>query len=251
MPLTARDNEEIRKKPLPRGTNIFGLTAFFLRPIMLLPPIRRYLSRTIGGITGAIGQCWRQGDYEKAARIAIFGLKKYRHKTDGVFGSMTHHHWWGFMQMATESLEQLRDVDSDIKAQLITLAEGGIPPFEGYDVAYSYLAFSRWRLREKAYDEAIAFAKIASDADETWGEPDFLLGRCSFVIDAGDPIEHLAKAIKKDHRMLFRISNDKVCKRHPHVIAKLKELAVADGVVMGRGATMADDEVKPDSSAGD
>lgn len=70
--------------------------------------------------------------------------------------------------------------------------------------------------------DAEKYALIASKADKTWGEPDFILGWQALVFGAGNAEEHLIHAIEKDKRMLFRIANDDICKKYPHIIKKLK-----------------------------
>jgi hypothetical protein len=110
----------------------------------------------------------------------------------------------------------------EIKQQLIEYANSGIKPFEGYFVAYSFLEFSRWKYESQDYEEAVEYAEIASKADKTWAEPDFILGWYGFSLNTGNPEEHLSRAIEKDRRILFRIANDDICKQYPHIISKLK-----------------------------
>jgi hypothetical protein len=102
------------------------------------------------------------------------------------------------------------------------MANGGIEPFKGYDVAYSYLEFSRWKYLENNYEDAVKYAEIASFADNTWAEPEFILGWYGLMLSTGNAENHLCKAIEKDQRVLFRIANDKICKQYPHIINKLK-----------------------------
>ncbi len=113
------------------------------------------------------------------------------------------------------------------------MARNGVEPFHGYNVALSFLAFSRWKYREGDHGAALEFAEIAAGADETWAEPDFILGWYSLVLGRGDAMEHLARAVRKDPRMLARIEQDQVCGRHPHIVQKLKALAIDDGAVHG------------------
>lgn len=200
---------------------------------MRIPFIKKYLRDIPAWHIGAISRLEQQQDHEKAVEVAIRALERFGQERKSISEFDKDDSWWFIMRLAVRSLQRCEKNAAEKWKRLIQLAEDREPRLEGYDVAYSFLAFSRWKIQEKAYGDAVAFAKIASEADATWGEPDFYLGLCSFAVDAGDPIEHLGNAIKKDHRMLFRISNDKNCKRRPHIIAKLKELAVEDGVVVG------------------
>ena len=108
------------------------------------------------------------------------------------------------------------------RKKLIDIGNNGLEPYEGYFVAYSYLEFSRWMYRFGDYEKAIRFAHIASKADRTWAEPDFILGWYGLLLSRGNAEEHLSNAIKKDRRIVFRISNNELCKQYPHIINKLK-----------------------------
>ena len=138
------------------------------------------------------------------------------------------------MIKAVDALEQCDD--NELKAKVIYLAKEGLRPFEGYDVAYSHLAFSRWKAREGNHDAAIAFAKTASKADDTWGEPDFVLGRYALALDIGNSMVHLERAVTRDPSIYFRISRDEICRRYPHYLARLRDLC------MRRGLTVDSDE---------
>ena len=68
------------------------------------------------------------------------------------------------------------------RKKFITYANAGIKPFEGYDIAYSYLEFSRWKYQANNNKEAIQYAKIASNVDNTWAEPDFIQAGIGFYL---------------------------------------------------------------------
>ena len=74
----------------------------------------------------------------------------------------------------------------------------------------------------KLYEKAVKYAEIASKADSSWADPDFVLGWYGLLLSKGNAEEYLCSAIEKDHRVLFRISNNDVCKQYPHIINKLK-----------------------------
>jgi hypothetical protein len=54
-------------------------------------------------------------------------------------------------------------------------------------------------------------------------EPDFILGWYGLLLGIGNAEDHLNMAVEKDHRVLFRIANNDICKQYPHIINKLKE----------------------------
>ena len=129
--------------------------------------------------------------------------------------------------------------NNNLREKLETYANAGIAPFEGYDVAYSYLEMSRWKYYAQNYDEAVKYAEVAAAAaDKTWAEPDFILGWYGLVLNNGKAEEMLIRAVEKDLKMLFRIVNNDVCKQNPHIISKLKAkyhtLAVSDTATRNR-----------------
>ena len=232
MGLSYDDHKEVAREVAnpPRWIRWLDLLVLVFRPAFRVPFIRRRLGRTMGGLQGTYFRCMSQEDYAEAAAIAVYGLEKYRRTRFQFLGEMRHHHWWSFMKMAVDALEQ--DDDNELKAKVIDLAKDGPQPFEGYDVAYSHLAFSRWRAREGDHDAAIAFAKTASRADDTWGEPDFILGRYALALDSGDPMEHLKRAVTRDPSIYFRIYKDEICRRYPHHLARLRDLSMELGLTV-------------------
>jgi len=220
MSLSSRDIEDINKEDvkLPFYTGAF---LFIFKLINKLPGVSNYLSNTTGGLSGTIFRYWNNNDYQSASDTVIFALEKYRNKKSLFFPFMNHHNWWQFMKHGVEIAHL--DNNSKTKEILISYANTGIEPFEGHYVAYSFLGFSRWKYTEQDYDNAIKYASIAAKADSTWAEPEFLLGWYALVLGNHEAEKHLTKAIDKDHRILFRVANDDICKQHPTIINKLKE----------------------------
>ena len=226
MSLTSRDVEEINRKPFkePLFTGVFVSIA---RLLMKIPPLKKYISESMGGLSGRIFRCWEREEYEKATIIAIHALEKYRNKKSKLLPFMDHYHWWGFMKHGVDSAKYIEN--EELRSKLIEYASRGIEPIEGYDVAYLFLEFSRWMYQSEKYDEAIEYADISSKADSTWAEPDFILGWYALLMSKGNAKEHFGRAIEKDHRVLFRIANNDVCKQYPHIINELKEKYSASG----------------------
>ncbi|MDH5434913.1 MAG: hypothetical protein OEY19_13300 [Gammaproteobacteria bacterium] len=215
MPFSRKEIKEIERKPFkkPPFTNFF---VHMLRLISKISPIKRYLRETIGGLYGRIFRLWETEEYEEATKVAIFSLEKYRHKNT----SENHFHWWQFMKHGVDSATKTDN--QKLKDKLIEYAISGIEPFKGYDVAYSYLEFSKWQHQIKEHNKAIEYAKIASEADNTWADPDFILGWYSLILGESDAEAHLSRAIEKDPKIFFRITNNKICQKHPNIINKLK-----------------------------
>ncbi len=211
-----------------------------VRPLWRIGFIGRFFDGTVGGRTGAIARCSERGEHERAADLAIEALREYRHHPAGTWRPSGRDYWWLFMYFAARSLEQCDAPEK--RNQVIEMARNGVAPFHGYHVALSFLAFSRWKYREGDHGTAVEFAQIAARADQTWAEPDFLLGWYSLVLGSGDAMTHLARAVRKDNRILARIAQDPVCGRHPHIVQKLKNLS-ADDIVTARDESDADNGV--------
>lgn len=227
MSLSRRDIEKIDSDSFKEPP----FTGFFVGIIRLLqkiPPIRKYMSESYGGLLGTIFRCWDKHEYEKATHTAIFCLKKYRNHKSKFVPAMDHHYWWSFMKHGVDSAKHIDN--ETLKENIMDLARSGIKPFEGYDAAYSFLEFSRWKYQEKNETEALEYASLASKADITWAEPDFLLGWYSLIFGHDGAEMHFAKAVEKDQRVLFRIANNEVCKQYPHIINKLKSQYSSLGV---------------------
>lgn len=65
---------------------------------------------------------------------------------------------------------------------------------------------------------------MATSADPTWAEPEFVLGWYGLVLSTGDAESHLRRAMDRDKRMLFRIANNEICKQYPHMLNRLKSV---------------------------
>ena len=228
--LTAREREKALGKPSKVGF-VLTLLKWALMPVvwplLRIGPVRRYLGGTIGGRFGAIYSRQKRGNHAEAADLAVQALKKFRYQRPGILGfSQAEFFWWQFMQAAVVSLDKYEDPDR--RDEVIELARMGIEPFEGYDVAYSFLAFARWRYQQRDFDAALQFATIASRADATWAEPDFFMGWFCLALGRGDAMAHLSLAVDKDPRILERIVADPLCRKHSHIIEALRKISSAD-----------------------
>lgn len=220
------------------------VTRPLLRVLYKFGPLRRAVAKSHGARVGAISGCSQRGEHDEAVALAIDALKAYRHQPAGKFIPSGSSSWWFLMHLAVRSLEECDDRDT--WDELIEMARNGVEPFEGYSFAQSYLGFSLWKYRYGEHDAAVEFAEIAARADPTWGEPDFVLGWYCLAVGGGDPLAHLTKAIRKDRGILFRIARDPLCRQHPHIIQRLKELSAGE-IVTGRDEM----DTEEDGSAAD
>jgi len=186
----------------------------------IFPPARRFVAKTASGMLGKVYQCLKVGNYNEAYQLCSAGLIKFRHKTD----SLGHYDWWEFMRYGTAAADHINEIDK--KENLISLAEKGIRPFEGFSVAYSYCLFSRWKYQHKDYDAAISFAKRAIKADGSYAEAHALLGWYKLFIEQSDPIEHFKAAILCDGDYLTKITQAQEMKGFPNIISAIRKLKV-------------------------
>lgn len=228
MSLTSRDVEEITNKSSkePRFTSFF---VALLRLLEKIPAFRKHSAESYGGLHGAIYHNWDRGDYVKATRIAIFGLKKHRHKKSRFLPpAIDHSYWWSLMRDGADSARHISN--SELKETLIDQALLGPKPFEGYDVAFSFLEFSKWKYEERNEEKAFEYAALAANSDTTWGEPDFILGWYALVLGRDGAEGHFDKAIEKDLRKLAQILDNDVCKGFPEITSSLKSKYSIQGV---------------------
>lgn len=111
--------------------------------------------------------------------------------------------------------------------KLVCMAENGVHPMNGYDVAYCFCYFSKWKYVEGRYDLAIDYARRARMAEKSWGEPDFLLGWYALFIEQSDPTDHFLTAIKKNAEYLTIITHDPILAEFPNIIDQVRALRVA------------------------
>ena len=220
MPLTSRDMERIQNQPFKEPWYL-KILSFFFKVIYFIPWVKKKSRCSMGGLSGRIFRSQDAGDYKQATQIALFAMERFRNHKDKWVPGMEHHNWWHFVRHACDSVTNVDD--QDLKEKIINEALNGIEPFKGYDVSFSFLQMAKWRYSEGEYDEAIKHAKTAAEADDTWAEPEFILGWFGLATGKVDPMPHLSTAICKDRRILFRIANDKLCKDHPQIIVKLKK----------------------------
>lgn len=199
-------------------------------------PVDRLLSLLLrlplsGPILGAaIRFHHRRGRGETAARLALAGLRRYRNGRSPTAPKGVRRRWWRFLGAAVEALEDRWH--DELRSEILHLAAPPLPPAEGPEAARPLLGLARWKSDARDYEGAHELAGLAAEADPDWAEPDFLLGWCGLLLARMDAADLLGRAVDKDHRMLFRIVNDPICKRRPHIAAALKKRSLAGGLVI-------------------
>ena len=224
MEPTHHDFEAQTSKVLQSRTIKFiEALANLLRPIFRGKWVSRQIQRTTSGRIGAISGLGERGRNGEAARRAIELLEGLRDLPSGRLIMSGRDYCWLVTDLAAQNLAQVQD--PVLWNRLIALATDGVVPISGYSAASSFLHFARWKLSAGETDAARRYIEIASGADYTWAEPDFLIGWMWLVHGGGDPIEPLARAIRKDPGILARIVDDPVCGRQPHIVHTLQRRA--------------------------
>ena len=220
-----REMEDIWSRPKRK---FIKMVDAIIKPLHVLLKCRRfrcYVENTLGGHTGRILSLRRQGRHEVAARVALSGIEKSRDAKPPFgldFGfDMVHAHFWTFMSLGVCDADKVRD--PGLREEFITQLLAGVEPLKGYDVANSFLTAAHWRYAEGRLAEAVHFAEIASNADPTWGDPDFFLGWYCLKHNHSGALDHLVRAVTKDGRMLEQISENRLCRETPDIVAKLEE----------------------------
>ena len=142
------------------------------------------------------------------------------------------HYWWFFAHQAASSLQHHEDHEA--RAALIALAEQEEVPEEDYEAAICFLTFANWEYEAGNYDGALAFAEKAASIDRTWGESAFFLGWYRLALGGGDPLEAFLEAVRREPDLLFRIASDPECRRHPHILQRLKAATAETLVASGK-----------------
>jgi hypothetical protein len=182
---------------------------------------------------GAIARLAKQERHDEAVNFAIEAIKDYRDGSPGKLIPNGYDMLWVFMRLAIHSLPNCEDQKR--WEDVFEIAKEISEPVENYFAAQSYCQFSLWKYETGDDGAAIQLAEIASRVDKTWGQPEFLLGLYCLVISGRDPMKHFTEAIRKDHRIIFRIANHPDCRQHPHIIHQLKSVAKDQIVTEGNG----------------
>ena len=211
----------VQKKPFHERRWV-KLSLMVVSVIMKIRPIQRYIDNTCAGMKGLISRCLREKNYEEALSIAHAGMRKSRQDSHRM---LAQYDWWNFMYYAVCCAEELGSVDE--REKLISIAESGFEPFQGFYAACTFCFFSRWMYEVKNYDAAIEYARRAINADGKLAEADFLLGWYALFLDQQDPTEHFRSAIMKDNTYLAKIVHEPALnEQFPHLIDQLRNLSV-------------------------
>ncbi len=186
-----------------------------------IPIIGHFLCYSFTIVCCALSQMRHRRNYPELYALLISCL------TRAVFRKKHVHRWWYLMRFAI-AVSQERQInwlvrDVVLEDNLILLGSLGPRPLKGYDVAYSFVGYSLWLFERGDIWGAINMVRIAEQADETWGYPEYLHGWYGLFTTGVDSVEHFARAVHIDWSFLQRMKQDKTCKEHPEVLHEVQK----------------------------
>lgn len=193
----------------------------FLSYGLQIPILGRFLRRSFTTVCCALGRLRGKGDYAALYDLLMACLSK------GPFRHSATYRWWYLMRFAVATAQErqiqwlMRDIV--LEDNLTMLGGFGPRPLKGYDVAYSFVGYSLWLFERGDVLGAIALIKIAEQADETWGYPEYLHGWYGLFTKDAHSVDHFARAVQIDWSFLQRMKHDKTCREHPKLLHEVQK----------------------------
>lgn len=173
------------------------------------PVIRDITLRSTSMVQGGAHGFYNAGNYKMALKLALVGLEK----TKGMESKNDQWQWWEFMKLAIDTGIKLNN-ESDYEAVKQYALTDYSPSSREVAKYYLRLSMLGFNFNDKAI---VDLAEMALKADESWGEPEFMLGWYMLKENIDAAISHFKKAIEKDASYKERIREDEVCNRYPQV----------------------------------
>lgn len=177
-----------------------------------LPVIGKRLRTSTSYALGQIGGAYSFGDYRKCFELAHSYLSEMKGAadTDKLI-------WWEVFRYATLSAAKLQGKSE--YCHLGELLENGYDLINERIVAETLVKLSMLAFYFHDKVGMVKYAELAAHSDNSWGEPDFLLGW--YQLPSDDSVSFLKKAIKKDKSYLDRIKTDAECLKYPELIEEI------------------------------
>lgn len=138
--------------------------------------------------------------------------------------------WWSLMREAlilAQELQLVHQPDPEPLLQLLKLCKNAPQPWQGYDVAYSFVSLSLWSFIQGKAHKALEQVKIAVHADPSWAYPEYLLGWYGLWLEGIDPVKHFVRAVHLDWHYWERLKQDPECQQFPEVLSLVKQEILA------------------------
>ncbi len=200
-------------------TGVKGFVAEFLSRFIYYPVVGHWVRYSFILVCCALARLRKKGDYVRLYALLTDAL------SHGTFRSKPEH-WWYLMRF-TVAITQERQInwlirDVVLEDNLMLLGSLGPKPLKGYDVAYAFVAYSLWLFERGDVWSAISMIKIAKQADETWGYPEYLHGWFGFFTTGINSVEYFARAVQIDWSFLQKMKQDRTCCEHPEMLHEVQ-----------------------------
>lgn len=153
-----------------------------------VPPLRRALDRTSGGLAGKAFRQRDAGDRAAAFATALEGAA-LQERSRSPQAPLC---WWMFVDLAGQQADHLTETERARVAELVDRAPGP----GGMFAAASLQRIAGWRWDAGDRDGALAFARRAVLADPSWPHGHVFLGWVGLVTGRHDPLPHLREALR-------------------------------------------------------
>ena len=135
--------------------------------------------------------------------------------------------WWELMRIAVAIAQDLHLDTSDRLYQplqkLLKLCMDGPQPWQGYNVAYSFVSLSLWSFQRGKTQKALEQVNIAIHADPFWGYPEYLLGWYGLILEGIDPVPHFVRAIQINWNFFQKLKQDPLSQHFPETLQAVKQ----------------------------
>jgi len=203
---------------------IIGWVVDYLSYGITLPVVGRLFQQSFTLICCALSRYRRKGEYIRLYELLVECL------TRSTFRGKHSYRWWYLMRFAV-AVAQERQInwlvrDVVLEDNLILLGNLGPRPLQGYDVAYAFVGYALWLFERGDVWAAISMVKVAEQADETWGYPEYLHGWFGLFTTGVNSVEHFSRAVQIDWSFLQRMKQDKTCREHPEVLHEVQKRSI-------------------------
>jgi len=214
--------ELIRNRtPSLQVSGVMSIICEFLSRGLRWPVIGRLLSQSFILVCCALNRLRQKMDYPRLYELLVESL------LSATFRKKHNYRWWYLMRFAV-SIAQERQInwlirDRVLEDNLTLLGSLGPRPLKGYDVAYSFVGYSLWLFERGDVSGAISLVKIAAQADESWGYPEYLHGWYGLFTHDVNSVEHFVRAVQIDWSFLQRMKHDKTCRERPDIVHEVQK----------------------------
>lgn len=203
--------------------DVSNLTSRVVNQVMSFLGLRFFWRKTFQGLLSQVMQLRRQGKLIEALNVLLEGLAHNYYWRDHA------KKWWHLMYVAVNIAQnlQLGEVSSQYSEplqRLLKLSLRAPQPWQGYQVAYCFTAFSLWSFAQKKFQKAIEQVNIALHADPLWGYPEYLLGWYGLVLEGIDSVSHFVKAIRIDSNFYQKLKQDPFLNHFPEVLKAVTQI---------------------------